>query len=287
VVNLFRCGGSLILFLFAIVGVTFALAAPSPDHGKPAGPALVGVTRNDGSNIRGTIVSVDPDNVTIQPPAPPARPARKDAPASEPVAPPVAVIAWKDIRSVSNGLTQRKALDAWKAENHDKLCETCRGERTIYCPTCKGTGHEPTSGKDCKTCKGELLIDCKTPKCDHGQIPCPNPRCIKLSEGTWVMEADGKRWRNFPIGGGASYHISEGHAGHVMTIDTKNHTSSDGGVCPVCGGAQKIDDPACHGTGKVPCPTCVSRKDAADCPDHCDHGHVTCPTCGGTGLKKA
>lgn len=277
-----------VLVVMVMVGLWVATPTRvwSADSAKTTGPALVGVMKVDGTTVRGTLVSSDPEGVTIQPPTKIVKTGKsaKDAPA--PVTPDPVVVAWKDIKAVSNGLTYRKALDVWKAQHLSELCETCRGERMVWCPTCKGTQHDPAAGKECKTCGGELLVDCKTAHCEKGQIPCP-AKCLKLTEGTWVKHADGVRWRTFPMAKSALANYSEHHLGHLIVLDYKENTATDVGVCPTCGGTMKIDDPACHGTGKVPCPTCSARKDAAPCPDHCDHGRVVCPDCKGTGLKKA
>jgi hypothetical protein len=264
------------LACLALLLMSIVAAAPTSPDGKP----IVTITKTDGSTVRGSITASDPDNVTIQPPPKPGKTSTAPAITPDPV-----TIAWHDIRSVSNGLTQRKALDAWKGDHLEQLCPTCRGERTVYCPTCKGTGHDPASEKDCKTCKGELLIDCKTPHCEKGQIPCPN-KCLQRGVGNWYKKPDGTWWRKFPAGNGYAEY-SEQHLGHLIVVDPKAGTANDAGVCPVCHGTTKIDDPACHGTGKTPCPTCVARKDAPPCPDHCDHGRVVCPDCKGTGLKQA
>jgi hypothetical protein len=261
--------------LFVVLLCALAAAPTTPD-----GKAIVTVAKTDGSSVRGTITASDPDNVTLQPLAKVGKPTTAPAAEPEPV-----VIAWHDIKNVSNGLTQRKALDAWKIEHSASLCPTCRGERTVYCPTCKGTGHDPASGKDCKQCKGELLIDCKTPHCDHGQIPCP-AKCLQRGVGNWYKKPDGTWWRRFPVGNGFAEY-SEHHIGHTIALDPKTGFPNDTGTCPVCNGTTKIDDPACHGSGKTPCPTCVARKDAPPCPDHCDHGRVKCPECKGGGLKSA
>ena len=246
---------------------------------------IVTVTKADGTTVRGTVTVSEPDSIIVTPPAPRpvvARPGRPVAAPAEPAAP--VVVPWSEIKSVSNGLTQANAFSQWKLTHHDLLCPTCHGERTVLCPTCKGTTHDPASGKDCPTCHGELLVDCKDPRCDNGQVPCPN-HCLQLTEGKWVTREDGLKWRSFPIGNAVAS-FSEHHLGHVITIDRKAGTANDTGVCPVCNGTTKADCPLCHGVGKVPCATCVNRKDAPACPAHCDHGRVKCADCDGTGVKK-
>lgn len=253
----------------AIVVSAFLLAAAPPQPKTPVVP-MVTVVKTDGTSVRGQLVSADPDKVVVKPAA---KLGVKSA-----TAPSDVELTWKDIKTVSNGLTYAKALAAWKQEHLADLCEQCHGERTMLCPTCKGTMHDPASGKDCKTCKGELLVDCKAPKCKEGKTPCPAP-CIKLTEGRWYMK-DGKKWRDFHFAGGLNASVSEGHAGQVF--DANGQLA---GECPTCGGKTVIDCPTCKGIGKVPCPTCSARKDAPPCPDKCDHGRVTCDKCKGTGLK--
>ena len=80
---------------------------------------------------------------------------------------------------------------------------------------------------------------------------------------------------------------SEHHIGHVIFYDAKTHSVPDLGVCPICGGTVKVNDPACHASGRVPCPECLARKSAGPCPNHCDGGRVVCPDCGGTGIAVA
>ena len=256
---------------FGLLLLAAAVIAAAPPR-TPVVP-LVTVVKLDGTSVRGSIVTVDPDQVTLTP-APKTGPAAT-APSEN------LVIEWKEIKSVSNGMTAAKALAAWKETHGTELCGSCHGERTLACATCKGTAHDPASGKDCKTCKGELLVDCKAPKCKEGKIPCPKP-CLKLSEGRWYTK-DGKRWRDFPIPGKGTYSISEGHLGQL--IDTKN--GGHGEMCPTCGGKSVADCATCKGFGKIPCATCTSRKDAAACPANCDHGRTKCETCKGTGLKAA
>lgn len=260
----------------AFVARADAPRRPAPAPRQPAAPVVpqVTVVKVDGTTVRGQLTASDPDSVTV---TPPAKAGSADAP--EPV-----VVSWKDVRSVSNGFTQAKALVQWKQAHHDQLCETCHGDRTVLCPTCKGTAHDPAASKDCPTCHGELLVDCKGPRCDHGKVPCPN-HCLQLTEGRWITKEDGLKWRTFPLGRGY-FSFSEHHLGHMITIDRKAGTVTDTGVCPVCNGVTKVDCPVCHGQGKTPCPTCVARKDAPACPAHCDQGHTKCPTCDGTGLKK-
>jgi hypothetical protein len=240
------------------------------DKPKPV-PAIT-VTQTDGTVVRGQITSSDPDQIIMQPAR---KPGEKEDPA------PV-TIAWKQIKTVSNGLSHQKALDEWKLQHHDQLCPVCHGNRAVLCSVCKGTKHDPASAADCKTCKGELLVDCKQPKCKGGQIPCPNT-CLKAYEGTWV-EREGKKWRFFHSAKG-DHGWSEAHLGELIVLDRKTGEYQNQGKCPTCGGTTYVECPTCHGLGKMPCPTCVARTDAAACPAHCDDGTTVCTVCSGTGLK--
>jgi hypothetical protein len=253
------------------------LGQPGPGNRRgPASPAPVNViiTKTDGSAIRGQILAVDPDRINLKP-APRAGDRGEPAPID---------ILWKDIKSVSNGLTRQKAIDEWKAANHDKLCETCHGDRVMTCSVCKGTAHDPKSAADCPTCKGTLEVACKASKCDKGKVPCPAP-CLKMSEGNWTTQS-GMKVRLLSTARGTAW-ISEHHLGQLFSIDPKTGQITIQGTCPTCGGKMIVDCPKCHGTSKVPCQTCLDRKEAPPCPNNCDHGREPCKTCNGTGLKVA
>jgi hypothetical protein len=242
---------------FLIGAVAFAAAPAQTAAPKaPAAPPIVSIKKADGSNLRGRLVASDGLHLTIEP-------AVDKNTFGDPVE-----VPWKDVKAISNGLTQKKANDAWKAAHTDELCDVCHGEHVSVCETCKGTGHDPASSKDCKTCKGAQQLPCNQPKCDHGQIPCP-ANCVKKAPGTYKVKG----------------HIVEVHAGHegdVIKFD------KNGGLllepCPVCGRKAKVTCPTCHGTSFIPCPTCKASKKAADCAS-CDDGAVACISCGGSGLK--
>jgi hypothetical protein len=250
--------------LFPFTRSNTALAA------DPVIDTLVAVARNDGTVVRGKIVSYDRDKLTL---AVSARP--KDPPVNTD-------ILWSDIKKVSNGLTREKALQKWKGEHHDALCATCHGNSKIFCPTCHGTAHDPASSADCPKCKGAAQIVCTTIRCDHGTIPCPNPSCLKLTDGGWYKKPDGTRWKRFSSPDGW-YEWSEHHLGQVVVM--VNGKWENHGACPVCGGATTIGDPVCLATGEIPCPVCAKKTANPPCPDKCDAGLVECPTCKGSGLK--
>jgi hypothetical protein len=269
--------------VFGLVGVWCALAAGQARNGgaaatppggagtpKPAPLPFVTVTKTDNTVVKGNLTASDPAGVTVVAPAPPGKPA------NEPV-----VVKWPEVAKVSNGLTRRKVVDQWRVEHKEQLCETCRGEGTNVCATCKGTVHDPAKlPKDCATCKGELLVDCKGPKCDKGQIPCPKP-CLKPTDGGWFSK-DGGKWRRFPEKGGF-FEVSDHHLGQIVVADKDGRKSTV--PCPSCGGKMTVDCPVCHGAGKVACPTCAKNDAAPKCPD-CDQGRQVCKTCEGTGMRK-
>jgi hypothetical protein len=266
--------GLIVLALGILMAALGAQQAPNKTPASKPAP-VVTVTKTDGTLVRGQIVSSDPDQVVV-------KPALK---AGEKIAGDDVAIAWKEIKIVSNGLTQKKALEAWKEEHAKELCDKCGGERVVTCPTCKGTGHDPKSSKECKTCNGAMEVKCKAPKCKEGKIPCPKP-CLKLSEGHWIKKEDGKRWRVFSIRGGASFQYSEGHLGQLITLD-KDGTPHAGAMCTTCEGKGEINCPECHGTAKVPCKTCKANADAPKCADCEGAGFKKCVACDGSGLKKA
>ncbi len=249
-----------------IVAIVSVLIAAAP----PAQP-IVTVIRGDGTTVRGKLASSNPKSLTVEPVAKP-----KAAPE------PAVEIAWSDIKSVSNGLTQKKVIAQWKHDHSGDLCDACHGDGTTPCPTCKGTGRDAAKAKECPACHGEQTVACSTPRCDHGKIPCPRPH-LKLEEGTWAAKSDGGlRWRKFPSRGGGYSEVSERHLGQVVEIkDGVPQAPTD---CGLCGNKMILDDPKCHGTGKVPCPECSKRAASEKCSD-CERGRVACKTCQGLGLK--
>ncbi len=260
-------------------------SAPSPTT-KPKPPVNIMVTKIDGAVLRGTLTSTDGHGLVMNVVGGKAstHPSTQPTAASASVPTGPATLRWTEIKTVSNGLTRAKAIDAFRLEHAGQLCATCRGAELVRCDLCKGTGRDPAGRKDCATCNGELLVDCKAPKCTAGKIPCPAP-CLKLTEGTWFMK-EGRHWRKFPGKGGASAEISENHLGQLLNKDPATGQVTPGDTCPTCGGATKLDCPVCMGTAKQSCPTCVADAAAAACTAECDHGLVDCKDCVGTGLKK-
>lgn len=241
-----------------------AAAEPNPD-------AIVTVIRIDGTVARGKMISCDRDKITLDVLANP-----KDPPVSTD-------IKWDDIKTVTNGPTHQQVIQKWRLEHLRNLCETCFGDGKIFCLTCRGTAHDPAASAGCMTCHGAAHLRCTTPRCKEGWIPCPNPKCLKLTDDGWFKKADGLKWKRFGSKKGAYFEWSEHHCGQVVDF-VKGHWENLG-ICPVCGGYAAVHDPVCRGTGDMPCPTCSKKTDSPPCPDKCHNGVITCPSCMGSGLR--
>jgi hypothetical protein len=248
---------------FVIASALLAVGA------APNRPVIVTIIKTDGTTIRGQLAEINPTEVNVTLLAKP--PAQGEA----------VKVPWSEIKSLSNGMTRARAIDQWKKSHPDDQCETCRGSGKGDCPTCKGTGRDPAAAKACPTCHGEEVVPCKQPKCEAGIIPCPQP-CLKLTEGTWVKDDAGLRWRHYASGNGTGK-VSEHHLGQIAGY--KNGEWITPYDCPVCHKAGKIPCPKCHGTTKAPCATCAAAARANPCPAKCERGQVACRTCVGTGLK--
>jgi hypothetical protein len=254
------------------IGGAIALAAPpvtkTPAAQKPATPRpnpIVTIKKTDGTTVRGQLVSPEPDLLVIKP----AGAAAENL-----------TVRWKDIKSVSNGLTQEQAAGQWKELHKDELCPDCHGDRGIPCKDCHGTGFDQSKLETCKDCGGAGAFYCTNKKCDDGQIDCPAP-CMKPSVGRWTKNKDGLRIRTFP--GGAW--VSEHHFGELF--DTRGGAMTPLGKCTTCGGTTKVDCPECGGLAYKICQTCYFEgKTGPACPS-CEDGRTPCTTCNGTGLKKA
>jgi hypothetical protein len=228
------------------------------------------ITKTDGTTVKGKITSYDREKVTMDVITKPKDPVVSTT------------ISWDDIKKVSNGLTREKAIRKWKGEQHMHLCQSCFGDGKTFCPTCKGTAHDPASSAGCPTCKGAAQVACTTSKCKSGNLPCPNPKCLKLTDPGWYKRPDGSMWKKFTEKNGYR-EWSEHHCGEI--IDKVNGEYTSLGECPDCGGVGSITDPACRGTSQMPCPVCSKKTTSPPCPDKCDSGIVTCATCKGSGVK--
>jgi hypothetical protein len=235
----------------------------------PKDPPIT-VTKTDGGTVRGKLLAYDRDKVTLEV-------------AGKPNEPPMTLeIPWDQIKRVSSGLTREKAIQKWKAEHRDQLCQTCHGDGSVFCPTCHGTARDPAASTDCATCKGAAKAACKTPRCADGKIPCPD-KCLKITDPGWTKRPDGTRWKKIRMKNGATAEVSEGHVGEI--VELRDGVPTLAGKCPTCGGATTLIDPKCRGTGSEPCPACAKRRDAAPCQTGCGDGLAECPACRGTGAK--
>lgn len=258
--------------------VTLVLAAAPASRGAPPGAApagakppaakpmpIVTITRADGTTTRGQLVSADAESVVVRASA-----------TAEPLA-----VPWATIKRVSNGLTQAQAAAQWKEVHKDQLCDTCHGDRVSPCTSCHGRDVDPSKQVPCDGCGGAGVTSiCPEKRClGEGAIDCPKP-CLKLTQGTWRMRPDGKRWREFPSAMG-TYSVSEGHLGEI--IDVRRGGSQ--GACTTCGGTTKVDCTTCSGMGAIVCEKChFAGTTGPPCPK-CKAGNVACTTCKGTGLK--
>jgi hypothetical protein len=232
-----------------------------------AAPAVerVSVKKTDGTTVAGTLLWADPDGVGVQG-------------AKDPV-----LVEWKDIASISNGLTRPKAISQWKIKNEKILCDICHGDRTVKHEACNGTGVAPETKKDCETCKGTGTgAKCTNAKCVEGKVECPGP-CLKRSVGVW-KDTGGLLWREFPVAGGGKYRISQGHWGQIWTLTADKSSMEMKGNCPQCNGEAKIACDTCLGKAHLPCKTCDAVGLLGPACKDCDHGQVKCTNCNGKGL---
>ena len=119
-------------FLGAVLSCLIVTAAPAPAAER------VTVKRANGTTVAGELMWSYHDGVGIRP-----------SPKADPV-----LVPWKDVASVSNGLTRRAAIAKWKQRHADNLCGDCQGDRSTKHEPCEGTGVAPETKKPCATCKG-------------------------------------------------------------------------------------------------------------------------------------
>lgn len=244
-------------------------AAAAPPAGKVE---RVTVVKVDKKSVSGELVTADADGVILQPAG------KADA----------VLIGWKEIATVSNGLTRAQAVAKWKVKFADKLCPTCQGERTVKHDACNGTGVDPATKQPCAACKGTGTAGkCTNPKDKEkkGKVDCPGP-CLKLSVGTWKKHDDGKLWREFKFANGHGYSVSQGHVGEVWTF-TKTGEPESKESCKVCGGTATVDCPTCDGKGDLACKTCRRTGVTGPACKDCALGQIKCATCKGSGLLVA
>lgn len=227
----------------------------------------VTVKKADGTTVAGELISADHDGVIVQPTGKPG-----------------VQVVWKDVASVSNGLTRAQAVAQWKAKRKDRLCTTCQGDRGVKHEACGGTGVDPAAKQPCAACKGTGSAGkCTNPKDKDGKIDCPGP-CLKLTVGTWTKRPDGTRWREFKFRGGGGGTISEGHVGEVWVFKA-GAPPENKGKCTVCDGKAVVDCGTCGGKGQLACKPCrgvgVTGPACKDCKD----GQTKCADCKGSGLR--
>ena len=236
--------------LLATFAAALLLAAFNPARAAEQ----VTVTYTDGKSDSGELLSQDADKIVM----------RVSVGGNHVDMP----IVWARIQKLSNGLTQDAAAKKWKADNQDKLCPDCNGDKKIVCKKCTGT--------------------CTFKLCDKGQVPCPG-KCLKLSEGKWVKGKEDHLWRRFDYKGGYM-EWSDRHLGEVIEFNAAG-VPENKGPCPLCNGTQKAACKVCEGKGVTQCTLCKGAKEIPapgpekKCPDCNGAKKVTCPTCKGTGLK--
>jgi len=231
-----------------------------------AGPesAPITVKKTDGTSATGEMLSADPESITLLPPG------KKDA----------VVIAWKDVASVSNGLTQKLALGVWKNKHADRLCGTCEGNGTLIHETCEGKGINPETKKDCVPCKGVGGVGkCTNVKCKEGKVDCPGD-CLKRSVGKWVQR-NGQWYREWQIGKLTSW-ASEHHLGELFTVGPNGYEPK--GNCNICQRTSKVDCSVCEGKKLIPCKPCSGLGITGPACTDCKAGRLVCHDCKGKRL---
>ena len=255
-----RCVAVRALVLGFLLAGWVAAAAP------PAKVERVTVKKADGTTVAGELVSADHDGLIVQPPGKTG-----------------VLVGWKDVASVSNGLTRGQAVSQWKAKRQDQLCGTCEGNRTVKHEACAGTGVDPAAKKPCPTCKETGAAGkCTNPKCKEGKVDCPGP-CLKLSVGTWKKKDDGKLWREFKMKGNRGYNVSEGHVGEVWNFTGAEPENK--GKCGQCNGTAKVDCGTCAGRAHLPCKACRGAGATGPACKECKEGQTKCADCKGAGVR--
>lgn len=234
-------------------------------------PAKLTVVQNDKKAVAGELMQVTPADITVKPGAPKG---------TEPT--PV-VIPWKNVKSVSNGLTRQKVVDLWKTIRRERLCDTCHGDGATKCDTCKGSGVDPAQATPCDKCKGAGSVGKCLNKCVDGKSPCPET-CLKASQfASLPVQPDGKKHKTFKNKDGSSLWWSEGHVGELVALE--NGVWVNKGKCPTCAGSSQVICPTCHGTAVRDCPACKGAGATGPACAACKGGKLECGTCSGTGLK--
>src|SRR5687768_2916546 len=114
-----------VLLASAGVGAALSLAAPPPgkrrnNTKKPPKRPMVMVSCKDGTTVRGTIESADPERIVV-----------KAVPKGETVE-----VPWDNITRVSNGLTREKVIAQYRKEHPEHICKDCGGDGMAACASC-------------------------------------------------------------------------------------------------------------------------------------------------------
>jgi hypothetical protein len=233
----------------------------------PAPVERVTVKKADGTTVAGELISADHDAVFVTPAG------KKDA----------VMVPWKDVASVSNGLTRGLAVNQWKAKRKGQLCNTCKGDRTVKHEACGGTGVDPAAKQPCAACKGAGTAGkCTNPKCKDGKVDCPAP-CLKRSVGKWVVH-QGIMSREVKVSSKMTYYIHEPHVGELFEVNKNGYVNK--GDCPTCQRATKVDCNTCNGRASLPCKSCRGVGVTGPACKGCKEGQVACAPCKGSGLRE-
>ena len=172
-------------------------------------------------------------------------------------------------------------------------CPNCHGTGHVVCWGCNGSGYE-LEAETCPNCNGTGVIGCTT--CDSlGYLVCPtcggtggSPETCDSCNGTGIYGCpDCDSSGICPVCHGTGYWKTAGSnkwSCYFCGTGGKNDPPGTG-ICPTCNGTGGISCPYCGGTGVKPgtgCPTCGGTG-VIPCPDCDGTGYVQCPVCGGTG----
>src|SRR5688500_11101766 len=104
------------MLVFARIMRVFLIALLLGCWAVAAGPisAPMTVKKTDGTTVTGQLLTADADSLLILPAG------KKDG----------ISVAWKDVSTVSNGLSRHSAAAMWKHQHQDRLCGTCEGAGT-------------------------------------------------------------------------------------------------------------------------------------------------------------
>jgi hypothetical protein len=256
-------------FLGILVSALLVTAAPTPTAERVE---RVTIKKADGTTVAGELMWADHDGVGV-----------RATPKAEAV-----LVPWKNVASISNGLTRQSAINKWKEKFKNALCGVCQGDQVVKHEACGGTGIATETKKDCQTCKGSGAgAKCTNAKCKEGKVDCPGP-CLKLSVGSWVLKKeDGKKWRTLTARSGGrviQHYVSDGHLGEVWALNSDGSSIENKGQCTVCRGEAKLECGTCSGKGHLPCKSCAGVGVVGPACKDCAGGKIKCAECKGKGL---